>query len=185
MKNILFTILTLITISTFAQQDVTVSIHQKGRLEEEDNLTYYYKDLNNDLDKFLGTWKYIDTNKELTVTFYQETNNYCGNSQDELYAKFTYSENGILVYNTFTNYRPNKKISGAFFDDINKMELFYDEPSTITYRRTVNPPILKIEFLGSDNLSGQPLLKWDLEYNTHGNEVWPFRIPKNLILTRQ
>lgn len=184
MKNIIFTILTLITISTFAQQDVTVSIHQNGWLEEEDNLSYYYKDLNNDLDKFLGTWEYTDGNKELFVTFFKETDYSCGNAQDELYAKFTYTENSTLVYDTFANYDSHKKINGAVFDGVNKMELFYDEPSIIPYR-TVNPPILKIEFLTPGNLSVQPQLKWDLEYNTHGNEVWPFRIPKNLILIKQ
>ena len=59
MKNILNLFLLLIATSSFSQ--VIKPIETRKTNVEIAGITYYYKDVNGVLDKFLGSWKYQDS----------------------------------------------------------------------------------------------------------------------------
>ncbi|RNC87837.1 MAG: hypothetical protein ED556_01210 [Winogradskyella sp.] len=69
---------------------------------------YYYKDLNNDLNNFEGTWLYTNGNDSLTIIFekqqnkniqYDNTNYYI----DAIIGEYKYVENGLEKINTLEN----------------------------------------------------------------------------------
>ncbi|HET8839138.1 MAG TPA: DUF6705 family protein [Flavobacteriaceae bacterium] len=63
----------------------------------------YYKDLDNDLDQFVGTWKWVDGNSSLLIVIEKRIQVYYpyGNLyKDVLIGGYQYIENGISVVNT-------------------------------------------------------------------------------------
>jgi hypothetical protein len=65
----------------------------------------YYKDTNNDLDNFVGTWKYTNGATSLTIVLQKkEMQNYSDNSisyyEDILVGGYKYVENGVEKINT-------------------------------------------------------------------------------------
>jgi hypothetical protein len=171
-------------------QEQIVPLTEEGELLEEDNTVYYYKDIDDDLNKFLGTWIYQDTTKELIVKFYLHIHNESGGTYyDEIYAKFKYTENSVVIYNTLldnseiTEYR----IFGGtiFADSRNELSLAYFEPTDIPYKKFMTP-ILNLEFIPCNTLGCNPQLKWDIFWNkSKDSDVWPFKIPSHLVLTKQ
>ncbi len=90
----------LISFSCKAQQHV-VGIYSNEDFKTNSN--YYLKDLDNDFDKFLGTWKWEDGNTSLTFTLNKEikyqldaTSMY----KDMLVGEYRYVENGVEKANT-------------------------------------------------------------------------------------
>lgn len=65
----------------------------------------YFEDINNELDKFVGTWKYEDTTTntifEITFTKLIHQEQIFDNYADELSAQFKLVVNGIEQYNTY------------------------------------------------------------------------------------
>lgn len=98
MKHILT--LTLLFISFFsckAQQ--TVGLYDGDPNLPEDT---YYKDLNNDLDKFVGTWKWQEDGQIFTITFEKKThvNNPTFNQfEDMIIGEYKYEVNGQETLN--------------------------------------------------------------------------------------
>lgn len=191
MKNLIILIISLIT-TVFHAQEQIVPLTDLGEINEQENVTYYYKDINGDLNKFLGTWIYQDTNKELIVTFYfNEHTESGGTYYDEIYAKFKYTENGLIIYDTLLDISDDAKyhIFGAsiFADSLNELSLSYFEPTNITYNGAVSPD-LNLEFLpcNTNTLDCSPQLKWDIFWTRNrDSDVWPFKIPSHLTLTKQ
>ena len=171
-------------------QEQIVPLTQSGFIDEQDNVTYYYKDINHDLDKFLGTWTFQDTNSELIVTFYfNEHHDLGGAYYDEIYAKFKYTENGVVIYDTLLDNSESikRQISGgSMYDDtLNKVTLYYREPTNIPYRGEWKPD-LNLELLPCNTLGCTPQLKWDLHWGRASeNDPWPFKIPSNMVLDKQ
>lgn len=73
---------------------------------------YYYKDLNNDLNNFEGTWIYTNGNDSLTIILqkqqnkniqYDNTNYYV----DAIIGEYKYIENGVEIVNTISNLNTN------------------------------------------------------------------------------
>ena len=197
MKIKITTFLILGIIFSCKAQDITLPL--TASIDEDINKTYYYKDTNGDLNKFLGTWKYTDTDKELIMTFFLNLKDETGTGDfyDEIYAKFKYTENGTVIYNTLnSNLSIDKKhITGSNFiyesngnsyiANTNKMSLFYDEPTDIPYTRYVYQA-LKIEYLPCSGLGCMPQLKWKIYYATPSeSDPWPFKLPKDIVLTKQ
>ncbi|KAB8154243.1 hypothetical protein EZY14_007345 [Kordia sp. TARA_039_SRF] len=189
MKNIISIICGLFTSLLFAQEQI-VPLTQEGILDEEENIVYYYKDINGDLNKFLGTWKYQDATKELIVTFYLNQHvDYSGSYSDEIYARFKYTENGTIIYNTLNSINEDikHKISGGsiFVDTPNKVSLTYFEPTNIPYSKSMTPT-LNLEYLPCTTLGCNPQLKWDIFWASgRESDPWPFKIPSHLTLTKQ
>ena len=196
MKNIIKICIFLAVSLSFAQEDEIIKIQEVGHYDKVDDTYYYYKDIDGILNKFLGTWKYEDVtnNTSFEITFYfNEKREIGGDYKDGIYGKYKYIENGNLIYDTTnvsSSYRESK-IRGSYFylNNFNKMNLAYREPTDFEYHgRTAR---LDIEYVGCGlDLSCSPQLIWNLDYATpvliDGTiEAWPFKIPKNMTLTKQ
>ncbi|APY01394.1 DUF6705 family protein [Lacinutrix venerupis] len=112
MKNILYTIaLTFAFLSCKAQQPI-VPLYFGGGYASTENA--YYKDTNNDFNKFIGTWKHTNGNEEFTIilkkkTLVSRTLNNITYYTDYLYGEYKYVDaNGVELVNTLSN------ISSAF-----------------------------------------------------------------------
>lgn len=182
----------------FAQEDEIVSIHKLGNHDDLNaNKSYYYKDINGDLDKFVGTWKYDDGNKKLTLVFFKQTHvKSSKNYYDEVYAHFKYEENGAVIYNTLNDLSDSAKLkiigSGFYPNSLKKMNLFYNEPTDIAYERisvkSLKPsPSLDIEYISCATIGCSVQLKWDIVFykNVGSTAPNPFKIPLSLMLTKQ
>ena len=189
MKTIITILISLTTTFFYAQEQI-VSLTELGEINEQENVTYYYKDIDGDLNKFVGTWKYQDSNKELIVIFHSnEHYDLGGTFYDEIYAKFKYTENGNLIYNNLLDNSDTikNKISGGsiWANSTNKISLAYNEPTDIPYRGEWSPR-LKLEYLPCNTLGCSPQLKWDLYWGRASeNDPWPFKIPSHMVLTKQ
>lgn len=187
MKNILNLIVILLTNSIFSQ--TIIPIEQEKTNVEIDGQTYYYKDVNGVFNKFLGNWKYQDnlTNptKIVEITFYKRemTSNGFGGYDDEIYARIKYTENGIVIYNTFPENQPvlntrDHNIFGGYFADpynTNKLNCFYSEPGFGGKSGRLS--------LIYENLMGVEKLNWKVRTFRDPND--PFRMPYNMVLIKQ
>lgn len=187
MKKIFYIITTLIGTFTFAQE-IIVPIEQMPSysITDKNNATYYFKDVNNVLDKFIGTWKYETVNESLEITFYKvlhETRS--NNFIDELDCNFIYIKNGVTVFNTNT-INPDDKyfITGAYLRGLNKIDLNYSE---LTSPRDWRARLI-LDYIPAQ--SGEPekldwFVKTFAKKTVNGVKVYPFEIPYNLQLTKQ
>lgn len=67
----------------------------------------YYKDIYNDFDKFVGTWKYTNGSTSLTIVLQKKLQHYEFNSNNDYYldmliGEYKYVENGIEKINTLS-----------------------------------------------------------------------------------
>jgi len=104
MKKILLTFTILLTIVCKAQSPI------KSLYDDvfESNSGAYYKDIYNDLNRFVGTWIYTDGTTSLTIMLQKKEmkyNNILGNNfyEDLLVGEYQYIENGIEKINTLPN----------------------------------------------------------------------------------
>lgn len=106
----------LITVSLFALSCKAQTLGLDGSHDSPDGT--YYKDLNNELDKFEGTWVYTNGNTILTITFEKEEYVSVRNKhRDYLYGEYSYIENGEEVVNTLSNLNNSttqKNIGGSY-----------------------------------------------------------------------
>ncbi len=152
-----------------------------------------FKDTNNNLNKFEGTWEYQDGNKKLTLMLQKiEDYEHGGYFSDVIVGNYIYEENGIEIINTLTNpatsqgsddiyhiimhgFRNSSKIVGEFEDPIRSKWTDYMLYLTYNYRSINNP---------------QPTLTWNLGiqsfYNPDGDvdAEQALRVPKLLTLTK-
>ncbi|MGQ2982455.1 DUF6705 family protein [Flavobacterium sp.] len=103
MKNILILISFIITANCNAQ---TILSLYDG---ERDIQGAYYKDLNNDLNNFVGTWKYANGTTSLTIILQKkemQNHSYSYNNisyyEDIIVGGYQYIENGIEKINTLS-----------------------------------------------------------------------------------
>ncbi|MBU2938354.1 hypothetical protein KO494_02265 [Lacinutrix sp. C3R15] len=115
----------------------------------------YYKDLNNDLDKFVGTWKWEENNSSFTITLQKIEQYFDGvNYQDMLIGEYKYIDNGNLVVNTLP-LLSDSSIEGSYHNisgclilnkfmplpcedcstDERRVKLFFDDQN-MTYKQT-------------------------------------------------
>lgn len=177
----------LVTSFAFAQRIIALENEKSDGIKPDT----YYKDINNNLNKFVGTWKWQNnaTNPtrilEITFSKLEHQGIITGFTSDILLSKFRYIENGITVYDTYNDNSNYSYISGGFFSDINnlnKIKLFYSEPNAATagYRYGFSIEVLPLE------LNGPIKLKWQ---NKIISEVAPVtespKIPFEMILVKQ
>ncbi|MGR7813603.1 DUF6705 family protein [Lacinutrix undariae] len=191
MKNILIVLLNLTMFATlYAQEEQVIPLVRLGEYVEQEDVVYYYKDVNGDLNKFLGTWKFEDNTTELIIKIYlNEHADYFGSYYDDIYIKFKYIENGIVIYDTLLDDSESNKYvifgPSIFEDTRNKVTLSYFEPTDIPYDDRGFMPSLNLELLPCTVLNCVRDLKWDIFWVNGANNVWPFKIPSNLVLEKQ
>jgi hypothetical protein len=69
----------------------------------------YFKDLNNELNKFEGAWVFTNGNTSLKIVLYKVEMNYDGSEFyfDDLRGEYQYIENGVEIINTLPNLESN------------------------------------------------------------------------------
>jgi len=153
------------------------------------NDTIYYKDLNNILDKYIGTWNFendsvyfqISINKKLRIDSFPRVNI----KFDELVSEFIYKNKDVEIYNTKNE---DSYISGNLVFSENKISLLYTEPTKNNYVRYKQANLM-IEFI----LDETPKLIWvrknyDICWGTGEKPIFDmsdFKIPEKMLLTKQ
>ena len=79
----------------------------------------YYKDTYNDLDRYVGTWKYINGSTSLTITLQKRTmqhyeDDYNNYYEDLLIGEYKYIENGVEKINTLPQLSANLPSSYSY-----------------------------------------------------------------------
>lgn len=125
MKNIVSIILIMSLFSCKAQS-IIKSLDGDGSCPPYDT-NCYEKDINNEFGKYVGTWKYIEGNTELTFKLKKEIQYqiYEDRSfQDLLVGEYKYVENGVEKVNTLADFDDDNitgydhNISGGVFTHI-------------------------------------------------------------------
>ena len=70
MKQIIITLIGILSILSCKAQQFTVSIYGNESIEYNPN--YYLKDVDNDFNKFIGVWKYTNGNTSFTIVLDKE-----------------------------------------------------------------------------------------------------------------
>ncbi len=121
MKNILI-IFVLSFISCKAQQQI-LPLETRGIPIEG----AYYKDLDNELDPYIGTWKGTFENKTFTITFtkYKDLGGLSNFYKDRLAGKYTMIDsNGNVLYSTYNLANEDAKVSSlGFVENTNHTKL--------------------------------------------------------------
>lgn len=111
MKNIIITIFNF-TLATCFSQNPILPIDNLGWKNTDGA---YYKDINNELDNFEGTWLYTNGDTSLEIILVKYPQLYNGKFyQDRIIGGYRYVENGIEKVNTLTDSNnPNLGISAS------------------------------------------------------------------------
>ena len=100
----------------------------------------YYKDLNNDLNKFVGTWKWEENNTSFTIKLQKIEQYYDGEYyRDMLIGEYKYVNNGNIVVNTLPLLN-DSNIAGSYHNIsgsriLNKFQPLRCEDCTTAERR--------------------------------------------------
>jgi len=144
MKKI-FLLSTLIFLSVQCKaQNHIVNLTDCDSYFNESSGDYYNKDLNNILDNYVGTWKWINGNKEFTLILIKQVKHHyheTGNDdyyEDRLVGYYIYKENGVVIADTSsdnnlsTDYKMkvmfilncHSQVSSIAFEDYKKYKSF-------------------------------------------------------------
>ncbi|MEE9349532.1 MAG: DUF6705 family protein [Flavobacteriaceae bacterium] len=96
--------LVLIMFSSCKAQQVITPIFDNDSPERDPN--NYFKDVDNDFDKFEGTWKYQDTLREFTIKLEKKdsvNDNDGSYVYDLLIGEYLYKENNVEIVNTLSD----------------------------------------------------------------------------------
>lgn len=97
MKNITTILILLFTTISFGQ---IINITDKDGTR---STAAYYKDVNNLLDQYEGTWLYTSGNNSLKIVLIKKTNQYNGRYYEDLIiGEYQYVENGVEKINTLS-----------------------------------------------------------------------------------
>lgn len=152
-----------------------------------------FKELNNNLNKFAGTWEYQDGTRKLTVVLQEIADFEIGSAlSDVIVGNYIYEENGVEIINTLTNPSPSQ---GS--DDIYHIEMFgFRDSSEIL--GFVQDPIrskwtlysLYLDYQPATRENPRPQLEWSTRirefYNPDGDvdAAQALRVPRLLTLTK-
>ncbi|WP_375238302.1 DUF6705 family protein [Aurantibacter sp.] len=199
MKKILFILILFICVNLQAQ-DIIIPIEDTSEHTSEDN--HYYKDVNNLLDKYTGTWIFDNGIDYFEIVFYVEERveislgsiSLVTYYADELRSSFIYKKNGLEIYNTVgsTDIASVSCFATTNVGSFNKLGCIYLEPEPFIRVQQAN---LDLEYIpgisgNSDEmiwvrneLPSLSLLTPDGNGNTPSNVE--FNIPANMTLVKQ
>lgn len=108
MKNIFIIIVLLLSITCCSQTFPLYLAHSQ-------EVGKYYKDIDNDLNKFQGTWRYQNGTTSLTIVLRKKTqvlNPFRNFTSDMLIGEYSYIHNGIQQANTIDLMESNSSTYG-------------------------------------------------------------------------
>ncbi|WP_298423734.1 DUF6705 family protein [uncultured Kordia sp.] len=186
MKNAWYCI--ILIISTFSCTAQTVVPLSTPSLDTP-KTNYYRKDLNNVLDKYVGTWTYTNGNTSFTIVLIKRlkvkiTDYYT----DEITGWYKYVENGVVKVNTLPMTHNKYLIHGAnVSEDGNLILLHFNDPA-----RPKMSVRLRMNYTANSALDTQPQLSWKLTHTGTSfilegqpEPLTDFRVPTNVTLIRQ
>ena len=165
----------------------------------------YFKDVNNVLDKFVGTWRYEDltTNTVFEVTFskilHQER--HIDVFYDELSAQFKLTINEVEQYNTYTTPCVNCFIARGFNSFLESSDalgnlvtsevspnMYIGAMAEPAFERNVSASDLKLRYTPS-LLGDSPTLLWvnrvsEVSLYTTGERINNYATPLEMVLTK-
>ena len=141
--------------NSFAQQTETIFPIRGFFNEKNYTPPYYYKDINNKMDKFLGTWEFNDGTNYLKITFIKKERVESSPTYfyDKLVCEYQFKINDVEKYNTYganstIDERGANGILGSSFLSDNKIELVYFEPPLNGCERYKNG-MLTLEYINN------------------------------------
>ena len=114
MKNIIYIVSALLICMSYKAQQQVIPISTKGWPIDG----AYYKDLNNELDPYIGTWKGTFDNKTFTIIFtkYKDYNSTFNFYEDRLAGKYKMQDaNGLELYSTYNLLDNKSKVTSLGF----------------------------------------------------------------------
>jgi hypothetical protein len=148
------------------------------------NGTYYIKDLNDYMLPYLGTWRYINGNKEFRITLIKVTKHHDTDFGDNFYIdglriQYQKLENGNVVYNSIVRQNPT-----GIIKEFGKLKMSFTD-----YER--NNESFPLDLILIPNNNGQYNLKFKLDHferrniyhDLHPNEPF-FSVPNNVIMNK-
>lgn len=182
MKTIFKLMALIICFNAYGQETIIDIEDRKTHLEIEGE-TYYWKDNNDVLNKFIGTWRYESGSTVFEITYNKAEHLFNGvDYNDALISSFIYSVNGNIIFDTTTGSIGNDYLNGGYFTDVNnlnKIRIVYDEPNQSNFAQVGT---LIMEY---NNNSGQETLNWSVSYIPVDENATPFQIPLNMTLVKQ
>jgi hypothetical protein len=177
-----------------AQQEIIVPLEEQNSNIYSSDQVIYFKDVNNTLNKYVGTWKYEDNSHFLEVLITKKVHVSKGipdlyndpNFEDHISIKMLYKYNGVTKY-TYQN----TLMWGNRIKSTNSLGLIYDEPSLTSCFRKKSADLL-LQYI-SNGLQTQliwtrinrlPKGLWKCPDGTEIDNT-DFLIPANLTLTKQ
>lgn len=199
MKKIAIIVVTIFSNFTFAQQQhpewIDVPLEEALDMEYRFRDFTYFKDMNNLLDKFVGTWIYSQGNDYFKITFFKLVNQQSDinlrQKEDILLSRCEFKQNNLMI---FESYLTNISwVDFLFMINTNKLSLSYQEPSFTHCTKDRFGSLEIIYLLDSNN---QPILNWTRTDNPviqipipcEGSttaDTTNFLAPANMILRKQ
>ena len=114
--------ITVLYLTTFACKAQLPVVARDASMSDKPQGTYF-KDLNNEFNKFEGTWVYTNGNTSFTIKLFKKEMKYStsvGYYFDKLYGEYKYVENGVEIINTLPslvacpNDTDNRNIGGGY-----------------------------------------------------------------------
>lgn len=194
MKNIIFLLLIIISCKSYPQSNCQATITVPFRTYNISNKEcYYFKDTNNELPDYEGTWTGVWNNKTLFITFTKMTNIYSDAleyNRDYLAGKFTtLNSNGNILFNNSYLQNNQAKIRGINFQEItNKYLMSYTDNDICGIGGSI-----KISFanaaktqLNFDFDQDHQIIDTDCYFHGYPPSQYPEPLPKtNIVLTKQ
>ncbi|MDA9339446.1 hypothetical protein N9Q68_00585 [Polaribacter sp.] len=102
MKNIIIIITLVLTFFNCKAQSPVLNMEIDTKYDAPNNS--YYKDINNELNNFVGTWLYTNGNTSLKIILVKSTQYFNGKFyEDLLIGGYQYIENGVEKINTLAD----------------------------------------------------------------------------------
>jgi hypothetical protein len=118
---------------------------------------YYYKDVNNHLNQFVGTYKYENGNEKITMIFKKIINHYNGEYyQDLLVGEVKYEKNGIVLFDNLS--RINQNLPNPYSHDICGNSIIENLTRPVCEGCTTNQKRARLIFFGRDNNDGGTII---------------------------
>lgn len=204
MKQYILNITLLLTGLIGISQTTIKPIEAEWIVHYSERKNSYFKDINNVLDKFVGTWKYEDaiTNTVFEMTFAKVLHRESRKNSftDELSAQFKLSIDGIEQYNTYITPCESCFISTGFSsyeEGFENDEFVYTEPNSNMYVGAIAEPNIEQHVLSSNlklkyqsNFGNAAQIIWTnkveigLDYNTNVR-INNYQMPMNMVLIKQ
>ena len=196
MSKSILSIIALLSIGSSFGQSPVIGLYEGTEYGETNNA--YYKDTQDDLNKFIGTWTWSDNNSTLSIELRlreQELINLTDNDQyytDVLIGEYVYTEAGQELINTIHLFESpfvsdfNHNIAGnnildrvgpPYCDSCSSSErrvmVFFYDPN---YPYIRNQAVLRHAFTGGEEVIQMSLWRTSVSYQDHTDPTAPAEI---------